>query len=71
MSTNENINNLIARRDKLQDFIKLNYNLKAESQNHTSDMTIYTTTQKLIKILNNKIMLLKSLNSSGKNIPWE
>lgn len=67
MSAKENINDIIAKRNKLQEFIKLNDRLTAESPNHTVDMTQYTTTQKLIKILNNKIMILKSLNPSDKD----
>ena len=69
MSAKENITDIIAKRNKFQAFINLNDRLKAESQNHTVDMTIYTTTQKLIQILNNKIMILKSLNSVDKSEP--
>ena len=57
MIVEENINEIIEKRNKLQEFIKLNDRLRAESPNHTVDMIKYTTTQKLIKILNNKIMI--------------
>jgi hypothetical protein len=67
MSAKENITDIIAKRNKFQAFINLNDRLKAESPNHTVDMTIYTTTKKLIQILNNKIMILKSLNSVDKD----
>ena len=66
MSAKENITDIIEKRNKLQEFIKLNDRLTSESPNHTDDMTKYTTTQKLIKILNNKIMILKSLNTVDK-----
>ena len=69
MIVEENINEIIEKRNKLQEFIKLNDRLRAESPNHTVDMIKYTTTQKLIKILNNKIMILKSLNTVAKSEP--
>ena len=69
MSTKEDIADIIAKRNKLQEFIKLNDRLKAESQNHKVDMTVYTITQKLIHILNNKIMILNSLDSVYKSEP--
>jgi GT2 family glycosyltransferase len=69
MSAEENINDIIAKRNKFQEFIKLNDRLTDKLPNRTDDMTKYTTTQKLIKILNNKIMILKSLNTVAESDP--